>query len=228
MLIHTIFELLALISGFAISLLIKRPKSMINDDDIRYKYNIVLLLGVTIGAFGIGSANIILSTDSHGIGKSVFGALFGGIVVAEIFKKIYNIKGSTGAYFVPSLAIGIAIGRIGCFLAGIEDYTYGVVTTMPWSHDFGDGLIRHPVQLYESASMWIFFSYSIYLYRHHQEYFEKYIFYQFVGFYGLQRFLWEFLKPYDSIIYGLNIFQIGCLALIAYAVIFTYKQKAIK
>jgi prolipoprotein diacylglyceryltransferase len=170
----------------------------------------------------------MLGTDSHGIGKSVFGALFGGIVAAELFKKIYNIKGSTGAYFVPSLAIGIAIGRIGCFLAGMDDYTYGIVTALPWGYDFGDGLMRHPVQLYESASMWIFFSYSIYLYRHHQEYFEKYIFYQFVSFYALQRFLWEFLKPYDSIMMGLNIFQIGCLALIAYAMIFIYKQKAIK
>ena len=63
-----------------------------------------------------------------------------------------GITHSTGAYFAPSLAIGIAIGRIGCFLSGLEDYTYGTPTTLPWGYDFGDGVLRHPVQLYEAAA----------------------------------------------------------------------------
>src|SRR5258707_11788923 len=59
----------------------------------------------------------------------------------------------TGARFALRLAVGIAIGRIGCFLAGLDDFTYGTPTTLPFAHDFGDGIARHPVQLYESASM---------------------------------------------------------------------------
>jgi prolipoprotein diacylglyceryltransferase len=51
------------------------------------------------------------------------------------------------------LAIGIAVGRLGCFFAGLDDFTYGTPTTLPWGHDFGDGIARHPVQLYESAAM---------------------------------------------------------------------------
>ena len=37
--------------------------------------------------------------------------------------------------------------------AGLLDPTYGVASTLPWARDFGDGIARHPVQLYESASM---------------------------------------------------------------------------
>jgi len=38
------------------------------------------------------------------------------------------------------LAIGVAIGRIGCYLAGLDDFTYGTPTALPWGHDFGDGV----------------------------------------------------------------------------------------
>ena len=59
----------------------------------------------------------------------------------------------TGARFALPLAVGVAVGRIGCYLAGLDDFTYGTPTTLPWGHDFGDGIARHPVQLYESAAM---------------------------------------------------------------------------
>jgi len=51
--------------------------------------------------------------------------------------------------FVFPLIIGMAIGRIGCFLTGLADHTYGVATSLPWGIDFGDGIRRHPTQLYE-------------------------------------------------------------------------------
>ena len=41
------------------------------------------------------------------------------------------------------------VGRIGCFLAGLNDGTYGLPTALPWGIDFGDGIPRHPTQLYE-------------------------------------------------------------------------------
>jgi prolipoprotein diacylglyceryltransferase len=43
----------------------------------------------------------------------------------------------------------MAVGRVGCFLAGLPDHTYGVATNLPWGVDFGDGIRRHPTQLYE-------------------------------------------------------------------------------
>ena len=41
------------------------------------------------------------------------------------------------------------VGRIGCLFAGIEDNTYGVATTLPWGMDLGDGIPRHPTNIYE-------------------------------------------------------------------------------
>jgi prolipoprotein diacylglyceryltransferase len=45
--------------------------------------------------------------------------------------------------------LAIAIGRIGCFLSGVEDESYGIATRLPWGVNFGDGIARHPTQLYE-------------------------------------------------------------------------------
>jgi prolipoprotein diacylglyceryltransferase len=56
---------------------------------------------------------------------------------------------STGDLFALPLAVGIAIGRIGCFLGGLSDRTYGLPTSLPWGWDFGDGVPRHPTQIYE-------------------------------------------------------------------------------
>ncbi len=47
------------------------------------------------------------------------------------------------------LASAIAIGRVGCFLTGLDDHTTGLPSSAPWAIDFGDGMPRHPTQLYE-------------------------------------------------------------------------------
>jgi phosphatidylglycerol:prolipoprotein diacylglycerol transferase len=49
-------------------------------------------------------------------------------------------------------------------------------------------------------------------------------FYLFVAFYALQRFGWEFLKPYGTIVGPLNLFHLLSLALVAYAVIFACRE----
>ena len=82
-------------------------------------------------------------------GKSILGALLGGLLGVELAKKLDGIRGSTGDAFVWPLMLGMAIGRIGCFLSGVNDHTAGNPTTLPWAVDFGDGIPRHPTQLYE-------------------------------------------------------------------------------
>jgi prolipoprotein diacylglyceryltransferase len=82
-------------------------------------------------------------------GQSIVGGLIGGVVGVEISKRIAGIRRATGDHFVLPLVFGISIGRIGCFLAGLHDDTYGLPTSVPWGVDFGDGVPRHPTQLYE-------------------------------------------------------------------------------
>jgi len=87
------------------------------------------------------------------LSHSVVGALVGAIVAVEIYKAIKGVRGSTGGVFVGSFAIGIVVGRFGCLFAGLPDRTYGTETNLPWGIDLGDGIARHPVQMYESAAM---------------------------------------------------------------------------
>lgn len=82
-------------------------------------------------------------------GKTIVGALIGGLITVELIKRYIGLRTSTGDLYATPLALGIAIGRIGCFLTGLSDNTYGTPTNLPWAVDFGDGIPRHPTQLYE-------------------------------------------------------------------------------
>src|SRR5258708_36630797 len=59
-----------------------------------------------------------------------------------------NRRRSTGDLCVYPLIFGQCVGRIGCFLTGLDDHTHGNFTSLPWGVNFGDGP-RHPTQLYE-------------------------------------------------------------------------------
>jgi len=217
--IHLWFDLLSYVASAWVFRVYFYQKALLPKGELRWYYYTVVIVGFVIGAIGLSVLNAVISLDSWIVGKSILGALFGAVIGIEIFKYLKGIKGSTGAYFVPSLVIGIAIGRIGCFLTGLSDYTYGIETTLPWGVDFGDGVTRHPVQLYESTMMMLFFIYSLWVYRQDRVWFEKKIFYIFVLYYASERFVWEFLKPYETVIFGLNLFQLVCLALMVYAII---------
>ena len=120
-------------------------------------------------------------------------------------------------YFI-ALALGIAVGRLGCFFGGLPDYTYGTPTGLAWGVDFGDGVPRHPVQLYESAAMLLFLAFYLRGLAADSQLVRKHGFYLFVGWYALQRFAWEFLKPYPSVAGPLNVFHLICIVLIGYSV----------
>jgi phosphatidylglycerol:prolipoprotein diacylglycerol transferase len=82
-------------------------------------------------------------------GKTIVGALIFGLISVELMKRYIGVGQSTGDLYAIPLALGIAIGRIGCFLTGLSDNTFGTPTTLPWAINFGDGIPRHPTQLYE-------------------------------------------------------------------------------
>jgi phosphatidylglycerol---prolipoprotein diacylglyceryl transferase len=82
-------------------------------------------------------------------GKTIVGGLIGGLIAVEWVKKRVGKTRRTGDLFAVPMCVGIALGRIGCFLSGLQDDTYGLPTTLPWGINFGDGHFRHPTQLYE-------------------------------------------------------------------------------
>jgi phosphatidylglycerol---prolipoprotein diacylglyceryl transferase len=180
-------------------------------------YAFVLVSGAVAGGYGAGTLNLWLSGEPK-FGRSIVGALAGAIATIEIFKWRKGIKGSTGLIFVPAFATSVIIGRIGCYLSGLEDNTYGLPTALPWGHDFGDGVLRHPVQLYESLSMLLFLAVALILLARRQPFFICNGFYLMVLFYSAQRFVWEFLKPYGSLVGPFNLFHFICAGLCCYSI----------
>jgi phosphatidylglycerol:prolipoprotein diacylglycerol transferase len=80
-------------------------------------------------------------------GKTITTGLIGAYLAVEGVKLFLGVKVKTGDSFALPLAAAIAIGRWGCFFNGC---CAGVETDLPWGVDFGDGLPRHPTQIYES------------------------------------------------------------------------------
>ena len=89
----------------------------------------------------------IASTEWLADGKTITTGLIGAYLAVEVVKWILGIRVKTGGSFVLPLAIAIAIGRWGCFFNGC---CAGMPTDLPWGYDFGDGVRRHPTQIYES------------------------------------------------------------------------------
>jgi phosphatidylglycerol---prolipoprotein diacylglyceryl transferase len=217
---HLAFDLLASLSAFCVTLLCyhwRLREAAQRIESAGTGYVLALVAGAAAGGYGAGSLNLWLSGES-GAGRSIAGALAGAILAIEFYKRSQGISGSTGLLFVPAFATTVAVGRIGCFLSGIGDNTHGVVTSLPWGHDFGDGLLRHPVQLYESAAMLGFLGFTLFMLGIGNAYFMRSGFYLLVLFYAAQRFFWEFLKPYGTLAGPFNLFHFICAGLICYAV----------
>ena len=95
-------------------------------------------------------ANLLFSRG----GMSWFGGLLGGVGAGVLMLRRRGVAIMAGrAAAAPGLAIGHAIGRIGCFLVGDD---YGRPTDLPWGVAFPKGLPPtdipvHPTQLYEMA-----------------------------------------------------------------------------
>ena len=181
-------------------------------------YVLALVTGAVAGAWGFGSWNTALTAVPHPA-HSIAGALAGAIVAVELYKAARGIRGSTGVIWVGPIVLGIAVGRLGCLFAGLPDETYGIPTTLLWGVELGDGIVRHPVQLYESLAMLAFLAFYLVALARRARWTEDRAFYLFILFYAAQRFCWEFLKPYPRLLGPLDLFQLLAAAMILYALV---------
>jgi prolipoprotein diacylglyceryltransferase len=225
--VHLIFDLLAAASAMTLTVVVYRWRLRDQARTIENAgagYALALVAGAAAGGYGFGTLNLWLS-GIPSIARSIVGALAGAIAAVELFKWYRGVSGSTGLIFVPAFATSVAVGRIGCFLSGLPDETYGTPTLLPWGHDFGDGVLRHPVQLYESASMTVFLAVALIAIGNRNRTFMQSGFYLMTGYYATQRFAWEFLKPYATLVGPFNLFHLLCAALVAYAAIMLAGQR---
>lgn len=154
---HQLFEWLALATGVQLYRLQRRRAAQ---PGLLQPGSFAVVVGCILGA-AIGNKLVFWIEMPHlwqsaapdwrlvASGQSIVGGLLGGLLGVEIAKKLAGIRRSTGDQFILPLVAGTVVGRIGCFLAGLHDGTYGIPTALPWGVDFGDGIERHPTQLYD-------------------------------------------------------------------------------
>lgn len=133
-------------------------------------------------------------------GTFLFGFLAATLVVAA-FGIRHRVSGWTmGDCGAPAFALGIAMGRLGCFAAGCD---YGKPSHLPWSITFTNpvaaqlggvplGIPLHPSQLYESFYEFMLLILLLYLSRKPHR--PGRIIWTFAIFYSAGRFFLEFLR----------------------------------
>lgn len=143
-------------------------------------------------------------------GKTIVGGLLGGWAGIEIAKRVMGLTGSTGDLCVFPAIIGMCIGRVGCFLTGLSDNTCGTRTSLPWGVDYGDGVSRHPAQIYEILFL---AGLGLVLAARPADLAVpglrfRYFLMAYLGF----RLFVDFIKPHWTLFGGLSGIQWGCIA----------------
>lgn len=153
--LHFVFEALAYIVGVRLFWWQRRQRNDTNTDQNMGWIVVGAILGAALGSklgFYLERPDLALERWGHAeflAGKTVLGGFLGGVTGVETAKSHLGITASTGDGFVVPMALGLMIGRLGCFFAGLTDGTFGLPSTLPWAVNFGDGIPRHPTQLYE-------------------------------------------------------------------------------
>lgn len=212
--IHLVLEYASFFFGFRYYKYLKSK----TQDTVSNQNRLSSILGAVIGAF-LGSRIMGYLENPISITvellpqlinlKTIMGGLFGGLLGVEIAKKIISEKQSTGDLYTLPIILGIFIGRIGCFLMGIDEFTYGIETTFWLGMDLGDGKMRHPLALYELCYLIVLFGWIHY--RKGQSLENGSLFKEFMIAYFGFRFVIEFWKPNQFFILGLSSIQWLCI-----------------
>lgn len=214
--IHLVLEYMAFFLAFRYYVVLRKKC----DDHISSGNRLSIILGAALGAL-IGSRviglleNPLIHFSEQNLiqllnTKTIMGGLFGGLIGVEIAKTIIGERQSSGDLFVFPIILGIFIGRIGCFLSGTNEFTYGTVTSSSLGMDLGDGLSRHPVSLYELVFLILLFVALRYLNKLNTLK-NGDLFKVFMLFYFTFRFFIEFLKPNVFYLFGLSTIQLLCV-----------------
>lgn len=198
------------------------------------KAYIIVLFALIFGIIGskilviFENANVLISDISKiktflYSGKSIVGGLIGGYVGVRIAKKLLktnNIR--VGNKITPAIALGMSIGRIGCFLSGC---CYGIETKLPIGIDFGDGITRIPTQIIESLFCLVLFLYFYHKQKNGKDLMPGILFKELIICYFTFRFFIEFIRDTEKNILFLSVYQIISILGIIYIIFKIKKEK---
>jgi phosphatidylglycerol---prolipoprotein diacylglyceryl transferase len=157
----------------------------------------------------------LLGNIFSGSGLVWFGGLVGGALGVILWARWRGFLGwqlfDTAA--VP-LAVGYAIGRVGCQVSGDGDY--GTSSDLPWAMSYPDGTVPttdevHPTPVYETLAMGVA---GIVLWRLRDRFPVGVLFGIYLMIAGTERFLIEFIRRNDAVVAGLTTAQLIGLVLL--------------
>jgi phosphatidylglycerol---prolipoprotein diacylglyceryl transferase len=221
-LLHTIFETAAFFVGFRYFLYLRKRQGDVIQSPTRIWIIIGAIFGSLIGSRLLGGLEDIDALQQafnkplyFYQNKTVVGGFLGGLFGVELIKKIIKERNASGDLFAYPMILALIIGRIGCFSMGIYEETYGAQSNLPWAMNLGDGILRHPVCLYEIIFLFLLWMTIIQVEKRYTlENGARFKLFM-IG-YLLFRFTLDFIKPRYTFSIGLSTIQLACLLGLAY------------
>jgi phosphatidylglycerol:prolipoprotein diacylglycerol transferase len=201
----------------------RRLKELERPIDWAYEMIFAALVGGLVGARGYYMAqhwsdvkNDFFGNLFSGSGLVWYGGALGGAIAVGVwawYRGFFELALLDLA--APGLALGYAIGRIGCQLSGDGDY--GKVSNLPWAMSYPDGTVPtdqrvQPTPVYETLAMGLV-AWLLWTWRDRVR--PGILFAAYLVLSGLERFLVEFVRRNDEVWAGLTAPQIESLALMA-------------
>lgn len=230
---HDFFVVMGVIT--AIGVLVWQSRGRPSDPRLPILVAAGLLTGALFAKLGTGWQYLVRADDAtllglwlHG-GQSVLGGLAGAYAGILVTKRIIGYRESTGDWFAPAVAAGLAVGRFGCFLTeqigSPTSLPWGItlsadtVAAMPYCPDCQAGVAMHPSFLYEILFHGVMF---VWLIRGRDRFPEAGMSFKvYLLAYGLFRFLVEFVRENPAMagaLSGSQVFLMVTLPLLGWAV----------
>ena len=206
--VHGLFVALGVFAAMLVFIAEARRRGAVNEQSV------VAVAGALVGgAIGMRlsgwaqhldfSANPSLAQAWQFGSRSILGGLLGAYLGVLVAKRLGGYRGKTGDLFAPAVALGMAIGRIGCHLTEAP----GRPTTLPWGiHAPATtpecpgcvaGQAMHPSFLYEIAFQLTAFAILLWLRNRISHPGELFVIY--IAGYAAFRFLVEFVRANDTV-----------------------------
>jgi phosphatidylglycerol:prolipoprotein diacylglycerol transferase len=214
------FALAFVVSGMMAS---RRLKELGHPVDWAYEMVFAALIGGLIGARGywlLGNLDELaddpLNAIFGGSGLVWYGGLAGGAAGVLLWARrrgMFNLQ--LLDMNAPSLAMGYAVGRVGCQISGDGDY--GSPTDLPWGMAYPDGVVPtdevvHPTPIYETLAMglgaWV-------LWTLRDRLRPGVLFAFYLTLVGGERLLVEFVRRNEPVLLGLTEAQLASLVVLA-------------
>jgi phosphatidylglycerol---prolipoprotein diacylglyceryl transferase len=211
--------------GFLASgaLITRRLRELGRPPDWAYEIVFAALIGGLVGSrvdFLIQNwdevSGDLLENVFSGSGLVWFGGLVGGALGVVLWARW---RGWLGLQLLDTcaapLAIGYAVGRVGCQVSGDGDY--GEPSDLPWAMAYPEGTVPtdeevHPTPVYETLAMGLV---AVVLWRLRDRFATGVLFGLYLILAGLERFLVEFIRRNDAVAAGLTLAQLVSIAMVA-------------